>query len=158
MNAPMPSQLERRTIEAEIMDRMRAELASELGEDRALALLRRASQAAARDAGAAFARTAPGGPSLAHFQSILERWREGNALDIEDVRLSGDSLAFRVTRCAYAESYKAMGLSPAMADIASCCRDFGFVEGYSQHLRLERPETIAQGASQCLFRVRLSQK
>jgi hypothetical protein len=47
MNAPMPSQLERRTIEAEIMDRMRAELASELGEDRALALLRRASQAAA---------------------------------------------------------------------------------------------------------------
>jgi hypothetical protein len=158
MSTPAVAQIERRKIEAELLERLRRVLADDLGQERALDLLRRAVLEASRDAGAAFAATAPQGPNLAHFATILERWREGNALDIEDVRLSGDSLAFRVTRCAYAESYKAMGLSPAMADIASCCRDFGFVEGYSQHLRLERPETIAQGASQCLFRVRLSQK
>jgi len=152
MNAPMPSQLERRTIEAEIMDRMRAELASELGEDRALALLRRASQAAARDAGAAFARTAPGGPSLAHFQSILERWREGNALDIEDVRLTDRELTFSITRCEYVAAYRALGLGPAMTDAVSCCRDYGFIEGYSPRLSLERKETIAAGHPACRFR------
>lgn len=152
MKAPAISQLERRMIEAEIMDRMRAELAAELGEERALALLRRASQAAARDAGAAFARTAPGGPSLVHFQSILERWREGNALDIEDVRLDGDELTFSITRCEYVAAYRAMGLTTAMTDAVSCCRDFGFIQGYSPRLSLEREETIAAGRPACRFR------
>lgn len=152
MSTPAIPQIERRRIEAELLERLRAVLTPELGQERALELLRRASLDAARHAGAAFARTAPQGPSLAHFSTILERWREGNALDIEDVRLSGDSLTFRVTRCAYAEAYRAMGLSPHMADIASCCRDFWFAEGYSEHLTLERPQTIAQGQPACGFR------
>ena len=156
MSTPAIPQIERRKIEAELLERLRTVLAQELGEERALEFVRRASLDAARQAGAAFAKSAPQGPNLAHFATILERWREGNALDIEDVRLSGDSLTFRVTRCAYAEAYRAMGLSPDMADIASCCRDFGFVEGYSPHLRLERSKTIAQGSPHCLFHVYVS--
>lgn len=152
MSTPAIPQIERRRIEAELLERLRQVLTPELGRERALDLLRRTSLDAARQAGAAFARTAPQGPNLAHLATILERWREGNALDIEDVRISGNELCFRVTRCAYAEAYQAMGLSPDMADIASCCRDFGFAEGYSEHLRLERPETIAQGHAACGFR------
>ena len=158
MSTPAIPQIERRRIEAELLERLRAVLAPELGQERALELLRRASLDAAQQAGAAFAKTAPQGPSLAHFSTILERWREGNALDIADVRISGDTLTFRVTRCAYAEAYQAMGLSPDMADIASCCRDFGFAEGYSKRLSLTRSQTLAQGASECLFQFNLSPK
>lgn len=156
MSAAMVSQIERRKIEAELLDRVRRVFEPELGPRQTLDLLRRVSDISAREAGAAFAAQAPGGPSLAHFATILERWSQGNALDIKNVRLTGDELTFEVTRCAYAEAYREMGLSPDMADIASCCRDFGFAEGYSPKLRLERPETIAQGASQCRFLFRLS--
>jgi hypothetical protein len=158
MSTPAIPQIERRRIEAELLERLRAVLAPELGQERTLELLRRASWDAAQQAGAAFAKTAPQGPNLAHFATILERWREGNALDIAGVRISGDELTFRVTRCAYAEAYRAMGLSSDMADIASCCRDFGFAKGYSERLTLTRSETIAQGTSECLFQFNLSQK
>lgn len=158
MSTPAIAQIERRRIEAELLERLRQVLTPELGPQRTLELLRQASLDAAQQAGAAFAATAPQGPNLAHFATILERWREGNALDIADVRISGDTLTFRVTRCAYAEAYQAMGLSPDMADIASCCRDFGFAEGYAKRLTLTRSKTIAQGASDCLFQFNLSQE
>lgn len=151
MSTTAVSQIERRGIEAELLERVRRVFEPELGPQRTLDLLRHVSDISAREAGAAFAAQAPGGPSLAHFATILERWAQGNALDIRNVRLGENELTFEVTRCAYAETYRKMGLSPEMADVASCCRDFAFAEGYSPRLVLTRPTTIAQGGSACPF-------
>ena len=58
-----------------------------------------------------------------------------------------------VTRCRYAEMYRAMGLAELGA-ILSCNRDGAFCEGYDPKLKLERTQTIMGGASHCNFRYR----
>ena len=54
-------------------------------------------------------------------------------------------------RCRYAETYKAMGLGE-IGHLLSCNRDGAFCEGYDPKLKLERTQTIMQGASHCDFR------
>lgn len=141
----------RRKIEAELMERVRNVLAARLGKDAALDILAEAVDRAAFQAGQAFASSAPEGPSLSHFAGVLNLWRGSGALEIADVRLEGTSLTFAVTRCDYASTYAAMGLSPDMAATLSCRRDAAFAAGYSPRLRMSRPDTIARGAARCGF-------
>ena len=70
---------------------------------------------------------------------------------LNDVRVAPGRLSFVVTRCRYAESYRAMGLPEELATRVSCLRDGAFVAGYSPKLRLDRPSTIASGATTCPF-------
>lgn len=144
--------LARRRIEAEILSRVFAALSERVGEQPALDVIAEAVEAAAGAAGREFAASAPGPAGLEHFATVIDRWREGRALTVEDVRLSGSTLEFRVTRCAYAELYRSMGLPPALAGVLSCRRDAAFARGYDRRLRLDRPETLLDGAPACPFR------
>ena len=63
-----------------------------------------------------------------------------------------DELSFEVTRCAYVETYREMGLPEELVGLVSCCRDEPFATAYSPHIVMERPETIGQGAARCRFR------
>ncbi len=150
--APAVTQFQRRRIEAEILAEVHAALCESMPGPQAVALVARATARAARAAGAAFAAAAPGGPGLEHFAGVVEAWRAGGALDVQDVRLDGRTLRLTVTRCAYAGLYIAeMGLSPELAQALSCSRDEAFARGYSPCLRMERSRTIAQGAPRCEF-------
>ena len=140
-----------RTAQASLAARIFESLRNAVGADRARALLAEAVENDARCAGAAFARLALQAPSLSHFATVLERWREGGALTIENVALTGDSLSFAVADCAYARAYADMGLDPELGFILSCCRDEPFAHGYSHRLSMERSRTIRQGAPACLF-------
>ena len=140
-----------RKAQAGLVARIRDGLEREVGSVRALDILREAVENDARDAGAAFARLAPAGPSLEHFATVLDRWREGGALSIADVALKKDSLAFTVTDCAYARAYMDMGLDPGLGFTLSCARDEPFARGYSPKLSMRRTQTIMQGAPSCLF-------
>ena len=140
-----------RTAQASLAARIFESLKDGLGPDQAQAYLADAIATDARCAGAAFARLAPQAPSLAHFATVLERWREGGALAIEDVALAGNTLSFVVTHCAYARAYADMGLDPELGFILSCSRDEPFAHGYSPRLSMERSQTIMQGAPACLF-------
>lgn len=122
------------------------------GPETALAMVTRTLERAALEAGRAFAAKAEGGPCLKHFATVLDLWRGTGALDIEDVRLTGNELSFKVVRCSYAETYRDMGLPEILVHTLSCVRDAPFARGYFQHLRLERPETIAAGYPACGFR------
>ena len=144
----------RRTIEAELAHRIFTAALSTLSEAGALSILNTAIDAAAREAGQAFAAKAPNGPSLAHFAQVLDLWQAGGALSITDIRQGDDSLDFTVTRCGYMEMYHEMGLPTVLHATLSCRRDAAFAAGYSPHLRLERPQTISEGAPGCLFRFR----
>jgi len=99
----------------------------------------------------AFAATAPGGPSLKAFQEVMPLWTKGGALEIEVKEQTDTSFTFNVTRCRYAETYKAMGLGE-IGHLLSCNRDGAFCEGYDPKLKLERSQTIMQGASHCDFK------
>lgn len=140
-----------RTAQASLAVRIFESIVNAVGADQARAVLADAVEKDARCAGAAFARLAPHAPSLAHFATVLERWREGGALTIEDVTLTGGTLSFAVKDCAYARAYADMGLDPELGFILSCSRDEPFAHGYSPRLSMERSRTIMQGAPACLF-------
>lgn len=140
-----------RTAQASLAARIFESLKDRLGPDQARAHLADAIATDARCAGAAFARLAPQVPSLSHFATVLERWREGGALTIENVTLTGGTLSFAVKDCAYARAYADMGLDPELGFILSCSRDEPFAHGYSPRLSMARSQTIMQGAPACLF-------
>lgn len=146
--------IERRTMEAELMLAIHRAAVAKVGPEQARAILEAAIDESARAAGRAFAASASaesGGPCLAHFATVLERWKQGGVLVIEDVRLTSSELTFRVTRCGYMERYAALGVPPELRTVFSCRRDQGFAEGYSANLRMVRPETIGEGGECCRF-------
>jgi len=145
---------ERRAIEAELAKRIFDAALPALGQAGALALLNAAIDQAAAEAGQAFAAKAPDGPSLAHFAQVLDLWQAGGALTLADIHQDADRLDFTVTRCGYMEMYHVMGLPAVLHATLSCRRDAAFAAGYSPNLRLERPQTISEGAPGCIFRFR----
>ena len=78
-------------------------------------------------------------------------WTKGGALEIEVKEQSDTTFRFNVVKCRYAETYKAMGLGE-IGHLLSCNRDGAFCEGYDPKLKLERTQTIMQGASHCDFK------
>ena len=57
-------------------------------------------------------------------------------------------------RLRYPEMYREMGLGE-IGHLLSCQRDATFCEGYDKRLKLERTQTIMQGASYCDFKYKL---
>ena len=144
--------LEQRAIEAAALAEALAVMAERFGRAAALEVLATTVENAARRAGAAFAASAPRGPCLEHFSTVLERFHDqGQGMIAQDVRLTGNSLGFTVVRCGFVEKYRAMGLGDELAFILSCRRDHPFAQGYSPRLVLERSPTIAQGCASCRF-------
>lgn len=144
--------LEQRATEAAVLGAVYAAARPALGGAGALELITRAVSALAGQAGREFAAQAPGGPNFAHFKTIVEKWRACGALEIAGVHGSDTELCFTVTRCAYVERYRAMGLPPELAAVLSCCRDEPFAQGYSPRIVMERPSTLGQGGASCPFR------
>ena len=64
---------------------------------------------------------------------------------------SAERLSFNVTRCRYAEMYRALGLADLGSSL-SCQRDFSLVEGFNPAIGLTRTQTLMEGASHCDFR------
>jgi hypothetical protein len=49
--------------------------------------------------------------------------------------------------------YHHLGI-PELGDTLSCSRDFALIEGFNPEIRLNRTQTIMQGAAWCDFRYR----
>ena len=147
------SMLEKRTIEAEILKEVYLTLKESHGEEVARRTIAESVRRSAIEQARAFAAAAPGGPSLKAFQDVMPLWTKGGALEIEVKEQTEETFTFNVVRCRYAETYKAMGLEE-IGHLLSCNRDGAFCEGYDLKLKLERTQTIMQGASHCDFRYR----
>jgi plasmid stability protein len=145
--------LARRKIEAAIIAPIYDEMRAAVGEDKAREILRRAIRRAAVEAGQEMAADAPGGADLESFKAVLPLWTKGDALTIEMLKDEPGTLEFNVSRCRYAETYRAMGLGD-IGEILSCNRDGAFCEGYDPRIKLKRTQTIMGGASHCDFRYR----
>jgi hypothetical protein len=142
--------LQRREIEAKIVGPLVRALIAELGQEKALELVRRVISDLARQSGQELAR-ALGEATLTVFADSLERWCEGGALEIELLERSPERLSFNVTRCRYAEMYRALGLADLGSSL-SCQREFALVQGFNPAIQLTRTQTIMQGATHCDFR------
>lgn len=145
------SMLEKRKIEAEILKEVYLTLKESHGEEVAKKTIAESVRRSAIEQARAFAAAAPGGTSLRAFQDVMPLWTKGGALEIEVKEQSEETFTFNVVRCRYAETYKAMGLGE-IGHLLSCNRDGAFCEGYDPKLKLERTQTIMQGARHCDFR------
>ena len=151
--APAPlTLLQQREIEARIIGPLIRAVSAELGAEKTLELVRRVIAELARQSGADLARFL-GETTLEAFAQGLDRWREGGALEIELLEQSAQRLSFNVTRCRYAELYRALGLADIGSSL-SCQRDFALVQGFNPAIQLTRTQTIMEGASHCDFRFR----
>jgi hypothetical protein len=146
--------LARRKIEAEIIAPIYDEMRKAIGEEKAREILRAAIRRAAITAGAEMARRTPEGADLETFKSIFPLWTQDDALTIEVLLDEPGRFDFNVTRCRYAETYRAMGLGD-LGDVLSCNRDGAFCEGYDPRIELTRTQTIMGGAAKCDFRYRV---
>lgn len=147
---PKLSLLEQREIEARIVGPLIEAVRAELGPEKTLALVRRVVSELARQSGAELAKRL-GEATLSAFSGCLDRWSEQGALEIDVLEQSPERLSFNVTRCRYAEMYRALGLSELGSSL-SCQRDFALVEGFNPSITLRRTQTIMEGAACCDFR------
>ncbi|MFO7623611.1 MAG: L-2-amino-thiazoline-4-carboxylic acid hydrolase [Anaerolineales bacterium] len=145
--------LTRREIEARILGPLLDAMGEEFGRERVLEITREVIIQVARQQGAQIAESR-GGKSLAHFAASLEDWKKDDALEMEVLEQSETSFSFNVTRCRYAELYRALGM-PELGAILSCNRDFSLTEGFNPDIHLARTQTIMEGAAFCDFRYHL---
>ncbi len=145
--------LRRREIEARIVGPLLDALGAEFGRERVLEVARRVIVDVARRQGRELAARA-GRDDLAAFAATREPWTRGGALEIRVLRQTDREYDFDVTRCRYAEMYRALGI-PELGALLSCNRDFALGSGFNPRLRLTRTQTIMDGAPRCDFRYRL---
>ena len=149
---PRLTLLHQREVEARIVGPLLRAFSSEIGHERTLELVRGVISELARAGGDNLARQL-GGETLDAFAIGLDRWKEGGALEIDVLEQTTDRLDFNVTRCRYAEMYKALGLGDFGFSL-SCQRDFALIQGFNPAIELTRTQTIMEGAAFCDFRFR----
>ena len=151
------SLLQQRGIEADVLIPFIRRLEAEMGEERAHAVAREVIEEIARQQGRNVAE-ALGRTDIEGFTHVKESWGgAGGDLTIETLRQDGEHLDFNVVGCRFAEMYRGMG-AEGLGFLLSCSRDYSLSEGYSDDLRLERTQTIMQGAPYCDFRYRLARQ
>lgn len=144
--------LTRREIEARILAPVIDALGQRFGRDEVVTIVREVIAGIAREQGQAMA-DARGDRSLPSFGQTLGPWTKDDALRLRVLHDTPAQLAFDVTRCRYAELYRALGI-PELGEVLSCQRDAAFIEGFNPGVTLERTQTIMQGATHCDFRYR----
>ena len=144
--------LKRREIEARILMPVLEALGEEFGRDRVFEVARRVIVEVAQEQGRQLAERM-GANSLTHFAAALEDWKKGDAYRMDVLRQDEERFDFNVTRCRYAEMYRALGI-PEVGALLSCNRDFALIEGFNPGVELERTQTIMGGATHCDFRFR----
>ena len=162
MNESSPSQLlpdtltqrigvlTRRETEARILAPIIEALGQKFGREEVVSIIRDTIIRLAQEQGAALAETM-GGNGSDHFLESLQYWTRDNALAIDVLENNQQKLSFNVTRCRYAEMYRALGI-PELGAVLSCNRDFALIEGFNADASLTRTQTIMQGATHCNFR------
>ena len=142
--------LTRREVEARILIPLIDALGEKFGKETVVEVIGNTIIRIAREQGGDLAE-AMGGKSSSHFMESLAFWTKNNALEIIINKQDDATLSYDVTRCRYAEMYKALGAED-LGRVFSCNRDFALIEGFNPDARLTRKKTIMQGDSVCEFR------
>lgn len=99
-----------------------------------------------------------GGAPRERFDAIWAdlRPRIGNAVDRDMLKDDSEVREYNVTRCAYAEFFKALG-EPDLGTVLLCDIDFHIAEIGAPAIEFKRTQTIMKGAPYCDFRYRMKQ-
>jgi hypothetical protein len=146
--------IEQIKIQAQVLVPVVRALRSELGEERANALVRKAIGPLYRQYGEAWWAQGAG-----NFNQVLstsfQRFASGGALDYQVVKRTPDAFDVDVSGCRYARFFQELG-EPELGFLLVCSADFSLAEGFAG-VELTRTQTIMQGADHCDFRFKLKQ-
>lgn len=148
--------LNRREVEARLLAPLIEALGERFGRDEVIEVVRDTIVDIATRQGAALGEQM-GGETLPLFADSLAAWTQDNALEITVLAANEQQFDFNVTRCRYAELYRALGV-PELGAIFSCNRDAALIEGFNPDVSFRRTQTIMQGAPYCDFRYRLGKE
>lgn len=142
--------LTRREIEARILAPIIDALGEAFGREEVIRIVTSTIIQLAREQGAELA-SAMGGNDSRAFMDSLAYWTRNDALHLDVLEEHEGRVDFNVTRCRYAEMYRALGI-PELGAVLSCNRDVALIEGFNPNASLTRTQTIMQGAPHCDFR------
>jgi hypothetical protein len=145
--------LTRREVEARLLGPLIEALGEAFGREQVIAVVREAIIRIAQEQGAALS-ASMGSDGLGAFADSLRFWIQDNALEIDVLEQNETAFDFNVTRCRYAELYRALGI-PELGAVFSCNRDGALIEGFNPAVEFTRAQTIMGGAPFCDFRYRL---
>ena len=143
----------RREIEARIAGPLIEAFCAKMGNEAAMSVVRPVIERLALQSGRQAAEMA-GGNTIESFAKAMDTWAAGDAFNLEVLELSAHAYNWNVTRCAYAEMYRELGLESLGYEL-SCGRDFAMVKGFNPRMELSRSQTIMQGQDHCDFRLTL---
>ena len=145
----------RREVEARMLAPVIDALGEEFGRDKVVEIVSKTIVELARQQGADLADQL--GDDVAAFQESLKYWTQNDALKIDVLATTDTQLEFNVTRCRYAEMYRALGIAE-LGKTLSCNRDYALIEGFNPDASLTRDQTILSGADCCTFRYQFPAK
>jgi len=149
---PRLSLLDKTRIQAQVLVPVLQALRTELGKDKADAIVRQALRDWSRLLFAAVGASVEGSGrrKWAAMQSALTDITE-REVTVDMRRRDKEALEFDVTQCAFAEFFRALG-EPELGGLLICQTDHDIVAASDGAVSLTRDQTLMQGAPSCRFR------
>jgi hypothetical protein len=153
---PNLSLLDKTRIQAQVLVPVLRALRAEFGKDKADAIMKQALRDWSKQLFAALGDGIDGSPrhKWAAIQSV---WGEvsGKEVEFEILRQDKEALDIDVTRCRFAEFFRALG-EPELGALLICEADFDIAAVGNSEVSLDRAQTIMQGAPSCTFRYKFA--
>jgi hypothetical protein len=153
---PRLSLLDKTRIQAQVLVPVLRALRSELGKEKADAIVKQALRDWSKQLFAAIGQGIEGSPRR-KWAAIQSVWGEvsGREVEVEILRHDEEALEINVTRCRFAEFFRALG-EPELGALLICETDFDIAAAGGSEVSLTRDQTIMQGAPSCTFRYKFA--
>ena len=154
--APDVSLLDKVRMQAQVLVPVLRALRVELGKDKADAIVAKALGDWSRQLFTDIAKGVEGSPrrKWAAVQRVFGEV-SGREVEVETLRHDKEAMDLDVTRCRFAEFFRALG-EPELGALLICAHDFDVVAVGEGAVSLDRAQTIMQGAPTCTFRYRFA--
>jgi hypothetical protein len=153
---PKLSLLDKTRIQAQVLVPVVRALRAELGKDKADTIVTQALRDWSKQLFAAIGDGIEGSPRR-KWATVQSVWGEvsGREVEVEVLRQDKEALDMDVTRCRFAEFFRALG-EPDLGALLICETDFDIASVGEGEVTLERAQTLMKGAPSCTFRYRFA--
>jgi predicted ArsR family transcriptional regulator len=155
---PRLSLLDKTRIQAQVLVPVLRALRSELGQERAEAIVKQALRDWSKQLFAAVGDRVDGSPrsKWAAMHTAMAEITE-QAVTVEMRRHDEEALEFDVTHCRFAQFFRALG-EPELGALLICETDFDIAAAGGSEVSFRRDQTMMQGAETCTFRYKFARR
>jgi hypothetical protein len=153
---PNISLLDKTRIQAQVLLPVIRALRAQLGKDKADSIVKQALRDWSKQLFAGIGDEIEGSPrrKWAAIQKVFGEV-SGRQVEVEILRHDDEALDLDVTRCRFAEFFRALG-EPELGALLICEADFDIASVGQGEVSLDRAQTIMQGAPSCTFRYKFA--